>query len=353
MKYLFFVLALALGCESPPAELTPEAEPEPAAASTGAARWAAVQRPSDATLLEHPAVVVGDPGTNSELGASFRARVQAVHVRVGQHVEAGAPVLDVIVPEVLSAAASVRGTSARIAAHRARAAELERLLADGLVDASRVFEQRAIVAELEAERAHALSTLQAASVPPNEAARLLSRGTITLRAPSAGTVRTLDARLGETREPGSAPFARIVGAGDARIEVRSTEPLPAGAVRFQAADGTTVPLAPEPLAHLVDPADGTHVTWFGTAEPAQLIDGLRGRVRLALPATDVWEVPTSALTLGERGDATLQRRAGEAVQPVSVTVVARSGATSIVRGPLSEGDEVAANPEALTQADEG
>jgi multidrug efflux pump subunit AcrA (membrane-fusion protein) len=348
MKRALWVLAWIVGCSSPPPELTPESEP----ASTGAARWAVVQRPTDATLLEHPAQVVGDPGSSSELGAPFRARVQAVHVRVGQAVEAGDPVIDVVMPEVLSAAATVRGTSARIAAHRARATELERLQAEGLVDASRVFEQRAIVAELEAERASALSVLQSASVPPSEASRVLSRGAITLRAPSSGTVRSLDARLGETREAGGAPFARIVGAGDARIEVRSTEPLPTGAVRFEAADGTNVPLAAEPVAHLVDPADGTHVTWFRTAEPAQLVDGLRGRVRLAIETDDTWEVPTSALTIGEEG-ALLQRRNGDAVEPVRVRVVASSGATSVVRGPLREGDEIAADPSALASPEEG
>src|SRR5690606_20071902 len=149
---------------------------------------------------------------------------------------AGDPVLDVVMAEVLDAAALVQGLSGRIAAHRARVEELERLRAEQLVDAARVFEQRAALAELEAQRAQALAVLRAASLDGGDAARVLRQGAITLRAPSAGVVRSLDARLGETREPGGAPFARVVGTGAARVEVRSTAPLPpAAAITFEGA----------------------------------------------------------------------------------------------------------------------
>lgn len=240
---VLLAMALALGCEAPH---EPIAEP-PAEPASAAARWEPARRPRDATLLEHPAHVAGDPASSSEIAAPFRARVVAVHVRVGQPVERGAPVLDVVMPEVLAAAAAVRGATARIAAHRARAEQLEALREEGLVDASRVFEQRAVAAELEAQRGEALAVLQAASVSTRETGALLARGVTTLRAPSAGTVRALDATLGEIREAGAAPFARIVGAGHARVEVRSSEPLPDAEPVFEAADGTRIPLAREPI----------------------------------------------------------------------------------------------------------
>lgn len=342
--WLIILLALALGCEAPPEPITDAPTEHP---GSGAARWEPVRRPSDAAMLEHPAHVIGDPASSSEIAAPFRARVVAVHVRVGEPVERGDPVLDVVMPEVLAAAATVRGAGARIDAHRARAEQLERLREEGLVDASRVFEQRAIVAELEAQRREALAVLQAASIPPSGTGALLARGVTPLRAPSSGVVRTLDARLGETREAGAPPFARIVGAGDVRIEVRSSEPLPANAEPvFEAADGARVPLAREPIASLVDPSDGMRVTWLAPSAPVPLFDGLRGRVRLTLDAADLFQVPTSALIV-EGDGASLRRREGEASADVRVQVVASSGASSIVRGPLREGDLVAADPGAL------
>jgi hypothetical protein len=344
-------LLLALGCaQSAPAQGQepradgPQQRDEP---STGAARWQPVRRPSDATVLEHPARVIADPSTIGEIAAPFRARVTRVHVRIGQAVQEGDPVLDVVMPEVLGAAATVRGTTERIEAHRARAEQLERLRAEGIVDAARVFEQRAAVADLEAERASALAVLQAASIDPRHVARLLENGAVTLRAPASGIVQSLDARLGETREPGGEPFARIVGAGGARIEVRSSEMLPRDAAPvFEGADGATVPLASEPISSVVDPSDGTIVTWLAPADETPLVGGLRGRVRLTLAASDLWEVPASAIEIRDQA-ASVYRRVDSGAERVEVTVVATSGATAIVRGPLREGDVVASRPSAL------
>ncbi len=345
-------LAIALfGCsEEPPPQLAPESE----APSTGAARWAAVRRPVDSTLLEHPAHVIANPATTGDVGPPFRARVVRVHVQVGQHVSAGDPILDVVMPEVLDAAAAVEGANARIAAHGERRRELEALRADGMVDSARVFEQRAILAELEASRARALAILRAASVSPNRASALLRRGTLALVTPTEGVVRSLDARPGEIRDPGANPFAQIVGEGSARIEVRSTEPLPTDtAASFEGSDGTHVQLAQEPIAHVVDPADGTHVTWLAPANPhAALSNGLRGRVRLRIADENAWEVPSTALVPAPEG-MSVRRRTPDGAEPVSVEVLASSGATAIVHGPLQEGDEVAAAPSALSRATGG
>jgi len=336
------LLLLACG-ESAPATVETTAEEE----LTGAARWEPARRPSDASMLEHPARVVADAAASGELGAPFRARVLRVHVSPGARVEAGDPVLDVVMPEVLDAAAAVRGLSARIAAHRARTMELERLRADQLVDAARLFEQRAALAELEAERARALAVLRAASLDARDAARVLREGAITLRAPNDGIVRTLDAHLGETREPGGAPFARVVGTAAARVEVRSPSPLPsASALSFEGADGTSLALSPEPLAQVVDPEDGMHVTWLSPSDPVHLADGLRGRVRLSIEGAELWQVPVSALVIEGEGPVLMVRREN-ANQRVGAEVVSTSGASAIVRAELVDGDLVASVPSAL------
>ncbi len=343
-------IAFAFACGPTEADETPAEVVE--APSTGAAQWQPVRRPSDAAILEQPAHVVADASSLGEIAAPVRARVARVHVRVGESVDAGDPVLDVVMPEVLEAAAKARGAAARIASHRARADELDGLRAEGIVQAGSAFEQRAAVAELEAERASALAVLRAASIDPREAAALLRDGVVTLRAPTSGVVRSLDATLGETREPGGEPFARIVGAGAARIEVRSGEPLPVGAeAAFEAPSGAITPLAGTPIASVVD-ADGATVTWFAPREDAPLAPGLRGRVRLTLAGEDLFELPAAAVVVAGGADgAAVHRRSDDGVEVVSVRVVASSGATAIVRGPLREGDLVAAAPEALEAAE--
>lgn len=348
MRRALAIAALLAACGEAAAP-GPADAPEPA--PTGAARWTPVRRPSEGTLLEHPARVVADSTASGEVGAPFRARVVHVHVRPGALVAAGDPVLDVVMTEVLDAAATVVGLRGRIAAFRARAEELERLRNEQLVDAARVFEQRAALAELEAEQARAIAVLRSASVDPADAARVLRAGAITLRAPSEGVVRSLEARLGETREPGGVPFARIVGTSEARIEVRSSGALStASTLSFEGTDGMVVPLAPEPVARVVDPDDGMHVTWFSPRDPVRLTDGLRGRVRLALQATDLFEVPISSVVIETDGTHVFVRR-GEDVERVEVSVVASSGASAFVRAPLRDGDLVAADPAALTPAE--
>lgn len=348
MRRAWLVALLFVACSSEPdAEIEPEVDAGSPPAATGAARWEPVRRPADVTLLEHPAHVIADPRASGQVGPPFRARVRRVLARVGQHVEEGDPIVAVVMPEVLQAAATVRGTSERIEAHRARAEELERLRREGLVDVARVFEQRTIVAELEAERARALAVLRSASLDTRSASAAMRDGSVVLSAPVSGTVRSLDARIGELREPAGEPFATIVGAGEARIEVRSPEPLPptTGAI-FESAGGAEVALGAEPIARVIDPGDGTVVTWLAPTEPVDLPDGLRGRVRLSLAGDDLWQVPSSSVVPVDGGAQVVRRTNGD-FERVSVQVVATSGASSIVRGPLREDDVVAAQPSAL------
>ena len=55
--------------------------------------------PHDLSLLEAPARIVPAPGSEARVAASHDARVVLVHVRAGDHVEAGAPIVDVVIPE--------------------------------------------------------------------------------------------------------------------------------------------------------------------------------------------------------------------------------------------------------------
>jgi membrane fusion protein, heavy metal efflux system len=311
-------------------------------------RLVEVRAPRDASLLEAPAIVRADPSATGEVASTFRARVGRVHVRLGQTVKAGDPVVDVIVPEVLEAAATRVAVDRRLEVHRERAAELERLRAEGLVKSSRVFEQRTTIAALEAEHARAVATLRAADVDPAIAGRLLRRGALTLRSPVAGVVVVLDARPGEIREGEAAPLAVVRGVGAIRVEVRTSEPWPGGgaALVFRVAGEPELPLAPEPLVSMLDPETGTRLHWFVPDVPRPLPDGLRGSVRL-VAGREVWQVPNGAVVQDGEGAHVVRvtRSNGELDdERVAVVVVAASGANALVRGALREGDHVAVEP---------
>ncbi|MCB9591575.1 MAG: efflux RND transporter periplasmic adaptor subunit [Sandaracinaceae bacterium] len=334
----FMVLwGVVASCSPPPVPL----EPEPAPAATSAsARWVPVQSPGDASLLSAPAVVRA-PAASAEVSAPVRVRVVALRATPGSLVAAGDPIVEVAAPELAEAAADFARASEGAREHERRATELEALRAEGLVSRSQVFEVAARAAELAAERERASATLRSAGLDARAAHALLRSGTVALRAPVAGVVAALDARLGETRDPSGAPLARIVGEGAARIEVRTTNAWPsARAAWLETADGLAVPLAPAPLASVVEAGDGTRVAWFEPDPPLVLPDGMTGTVTME-PA-EAWEVPLGAV--GQRtGVSEVLRRRGEATERVRVIVLATSGATALVRGPLTEGDEVAAS----------
>jgi len=86
-------LASLAGCGEPAAELAAE---EVAAAEP---RSEIARAPSDLSLLEAPANVVASPGSEARVSASLDARVVAVHVRAGDRVEVGDPIVDVVMPQ--------------------------------------------------------------------------------------------------------------------------------------------------------------------------------------------------------------------------------------------------------------
>jgi multidrug efflux pump subunit AcrA (membrane-fusion protein) len=206
------LVSTALGCSGGHGVPTTREE---AAAPTQ--RVTVARAPHDLSLLEAPARIVAAPGSEARVAASHDVRVVLVHVRAGDHVEAGAPVVDVVIPEVLAAAARLASLGPAQALRTARRTELAALQGEGLVDRGGVFEQEAELASLDVERRLALSTLRAASLTTAEAAQALRRGAITLRAPIAGTVREVNAVVGEVRAVGSAPFAVIAGSFAPRI----------------------------------------------------------------------------------------------------------------------------------------
>ncbi len=321
--------------------------PLPEGASSAVTRWIPVGHPEDEGLLEAPAIVRAGADARGEVGTTVSARVARVHVRVGEVVAAGNPVVEVAAPSLVDAASAHVGASRRLAVHAARAEELRAMREEGLVRRSDVFEQEALVADLRAARDRAAATLSAAGLEPRQAAAIARTGRVVLRAPVAGVVTAVDARLGEIREPGAGPLARIAGTGEVRVEVRTSESWPDdGTPTFVGSDGASIALLSAPLSRTVDPDDGTRIAWYAPAdESVRLADGLRGVVRLS-NVRGAWEVPVDAVEV-RSGRTVLVRRRDGAASAVEVQVVSSSGATAWVRANpedrLGEGDEVAAD----------
>lgn len=354
------VLASICGCAPEPK--TPEPAPPASAAVSSPGRWVKVRVAQDLTLLELPARVVGPAEASGVVAASLRAKVLRAHVRVGQRVEKGAPILDVVVPELLHAAATVSSVDVRLASVERRLGELTALKAEGLARAEVLFDLENRRAELSAERTLAHATLDSAGLGALDPKELVARGWLTLRSPAAGVVSALSAVPGEVREPGGAPFARITGEGVGRVEAALVRPLPAAtAVDFVTPSGERWRLDPKPVAEVIDPDDGARTAWFELAAPSPLPGGLRGRIVVQPEAKGALEVPAEAIRERD-GQTFVLRRTGTGgdQQPVPVVVTVRSGATALVEPGPSPGAAIEpragaqprARPALLAEGDE-
>ncbi|WP_197040936.1 efflux RND transporter periplasmic adaptor subunit [Chondromyces apiculatus] len=304
--------------------------------------WVKARAAGDTALLEAPAVVLAPPEAAGAVAAPFAARVTRIHVQPGQAVEKGAPVVDVLMPELIGASGAYAAAGTRLAAHRRRKAQLDGLRADGLVKLSEMAEVEAQIADAEADQQIAAATLRSAGMGPGEAGRVLgSGGGVTLRSPVAGVVTEVRAALGEMRDPAGEPLARVVGGGAARVEARLPSRPPEGA-RYDLVIGAAAPTLLRKVAEApaVDGRDGTLRIWLEAEGTFSAPHGALGKVRVRVdPGSGAVVVPTAALAMQGGGAVVVARKTG---QPLQVEVLATAGADALVRGALAAGDEVAA-----------
>ncbi len=339
------LLVLAIGCGREVATSEPEANPGEAtasAASSAAARWVPLHAAKDASMLSAPCVVRAQADAAGEVSTTFRVQVKTVHVQVGDVVKKGQAVVDVSSPEVVAAAAAYLGHSGRLKVHRERLQALQQLRKEGMVRTSAVFEQEALVSELGANMRGALAVLRMAGLGPKDAGRVAQSTRVTLVAPVAGVVASIDGRPGEVLD-GSASFARIVGPAHARIEVASPAALVLGeTLTMLSSDGKRYELVPTPISSTTAADTGMHRTWFALADASvQLGDGLRCTIEWTL-SDNVWQAPAGAVATTAEGSMVWRRRGG-IVQRIVVQVLRSSGASVLVHGALQPGDEVSAD----------
>ncbi|MGN6105838.1 MAG: efflux RND transporter periplasmic adaptor subunit, partial [Kofleriaceae bacterium] len=193
--------ALALvACGS--SESAPPAPGASELASSAPARWVAARAPDGTALLEAPAKVVAAPEGRAAVAPPLRARVLAVRAQVGATVAAGAPLVDLALPEAAAAAAEYLAAVDQIAAHEQRAKHLESLRQEGLARTGDVAAIELELARLRGARELAATTLRAAGLSLADARALAaSGGRVPLRAPIAGTVISVAAVVGASAPP--------------------------------------------------------------------------------------------------------------------------------------------------------
>lgn len=335
----------------------PQVEGPPRAASTASA-WVEATVPRDVSLLQAAARVVLTGDRQAVLRPLYRAQISQFHVQAGDRVRVGQALVDVVMPEVVAAAATYMGASRRSGAQAARRDKLTALRGEGLVAESAVFDVASRAAETDQQVALAAATLRAAGQEPANARALVRRPAVTLTSPIDGVVRELSGRLGEIVEGQGPPVALIVGEGTPRIEARFLHAPPPGAtMRFVAVDGSVWPLRGEPVARAVEPDDGAIVMWFEVDDDERrAFAGLRGTVECFSDDPTIVQVPAGALGRDEQG-LTIHRQEAEGYVTVPVDLIMMSGASALVRArgpePLRAGMRVAEDARAHERSQVG
>lgn len=256
-----------------------------------------------------------------------------VRVQPGDTVDAGASLLEVLMPEAVDAAGRAEGARVRLEAWEARKQTVTQLKEEGLARTLDVSEAASRVAEARAELQAARAVLVSAGLRERDAASLLqSGGVVALRAPRAGVVTEVSAVQGELREPGTAPLLTLASDATTRVEARFPTPPGEGPFTFLSG-GQSVALTLLSRAPGVDPHDGAHVAWFTPA--TRLSVGALGVVRSDGEGAPGFVVPSDAI---HRADARtfVETHHGE----VTVTVVQCAASTCVVEGSLTLEDEV-------------
>ncbi|MCY1008804.1 efflux RND transporter periplasmic adaptor subunit [Nannocystis pusilla] len=353
--------ALATGClgltlTSCMSEQTcPERQPNHQPASTASA-WVEVTAPRDVSLLQAAARVVLPGDRQGVIRPIYRARIARFHVQAGDRVRVGQPVVDVVMPEVVVAAADYRGAHAQ--RHPDRAARQARAHARrGPRGRARRLRGRHPRRRGRAAGPHRRRHLARRRPRPARSRELLHKPEVTLTSDIDGVVRELHGRLGEVVEAGALPIAVIVGEGVPRVEARFLHAPPARTtMRFHAVDGSVWALKPEPLARTVEADDGAVVMWFEAEGDRLAAPGLRGTVEAFSDEAGVVQVPAGALQRAG-DDLIVHRRRDGQTAAVPVELLMASGASALVRpkdpSQLVAGDRVAEDALAHQRATAG
>ncbi len=334
-------LSLALvgaPCTTPTDAQRPRDEPTSARVATVMARAAI-----GISALEVPAQVIVAPQASGAVSPTFTARVTKISTRVGERVDRGAPLVDVVMPQLVAAAGAHAASRIRVDALTRRKAQLDILKAEGLARSSELSDVDIRLAEAKADQQTANAVLKSAGVSADAAAAMLENGgTLSLRSPIAGLVTEVNGSVGAIHEPSATPLVRIQGDQSPRIEAKLRDRLDGRAqASFVIGSQSPIPIKLIAQSPIVDPRDGTTSAWFEPVATTAIAGGTRGKIVLAFSeSSGAVIVPASAIG----GDGLLRwvtARVAGAERRVPVELIMITGADAIVRGELRVGDALA------------
>ncbi len=268
MRAVGLLLAL-VACRDGSAAVPPSASSPAPAPSPSPAPSPAPAPASAPPRREALAELIGEPDAVVAITPPDLARVERVHVRLGDQVLADAPVVTLVMPDGAVAAARAASARDRLATIAARRAVVAPLVADGLARAVDLAELDARAADVRGELALAQAELRAHGL------REGSDGRLVVRAPRAGVVVALDVVIGSVRGPTDGALATVAG-GDARRVVARWLELPVGTPRLVIDGADPRALTVASVAPRRD-ADGAIAVWYDVAG-APIAGAARARV---------------------------------------------------------------------------
>ena len=227
----------ACGSSAPPAEEKKPAPPPNATTVTftpdqvkhGGVRWSAATSDSVGSRTELPGRLVPDDDRTTRVSAPLQGRVVTVHVKFGDRVTRGQPLVSLRSPEAASARADEAKASAELNSREAavsfakRARErAERLLELKAIAAQDVERARTDEQLAEAARSQAQAEVNRARTTLRDYGATEGSGDVVLRAPAAGVVVARDAVPGTVVEAG-APLVTITDASSLWLDISATE----------------------------------------------------------------------------------------------------------------------------------
>jgi len=300
---------------------------------------APVQPDPSGALLQAPARVAFRDEAVSRMAAPLAGRVVTVHVRTGDTVKQGDPLVTLDCPEAAAARTAV-ATAAATLREAQSAFERERRMFEQGVSTERerlAAETRLTEAQAELARAQAA----AGFVGPG------SGTAVVLRAPLAGTVLSRSAAVGSAVQAGGEPLVEV-GDPSALWVVAEVFERDLPQVREGARVQVTLPSVPTPLAGTVTSVGAVVTTGSRTAPvrvtlaeaPAGLRPGMFGRVRIEAAESNL-TLPVEAVLLRNGKESVVYVKQDERTFVRRSVVIAPpvDGRVQIIAG-LTRGEQV-------------
>ncbi len=326
--------------------LSPEAR-EGLGVETADARLVAIEE-----TLSMPTVVVSPWQKHAHASARVGGKIAAIHVQLGQTVEAGTVLAEVHSPELDAMQVELRTAQAEAALAAANLKQLETAGGEGVVsgqvvqDARSRYRENANALEIARRKLLALEISDAAveTLLRDPAASIRA---LAIKAPIGGVISHADTRVGQVIEPSD----HLFGVTDLsvvwlRFDVleRDLPRLASGqdvTVRWEGGGVTRttlqmVSVALEPLTHL-------GIAWAEVPNSAEqrLLPGMVGQTEVTVRKAHVIAVPETALVRqGSHRYVFMREGPGQYVKQNVVPGQRQDGLIEIKRGALVPGDQV-------------